>query len=220
MVSHDLKNPLNTIRLLANNLKTELREDSHDGVETLHSLIQETQRSSAMVEELLDMAALDMGKIALKRVEMDVSALVAAVVFMQSSSAEQKEQSITMQLPPECVIKGDEARLRQVIENLISNAVKFSPHGTKVNVCLTAPDEKGLVRFSVQDEGPGLTDDDKSKVFGHFQKLSARPTGDEHSSGIGLAIVKQIVELHGGHIAVESEVGKGATFVVELPVQV
>jgi signal transduction histidine kinase len=139
---------------------------------------------------------------------------------MQSSSAEQKEQSITMQLPPECVIKGDEARLRQVIENLISNAIKFSPHGTKINVCLTASDEKGLVRFSVQDEGPGLTDDDKSKVFGHFQKLSARPTGDEHSSGIGLAIVKQIVELHGGHIAVESEVGKGATFVVELPMQV
>lgn len=217
MVSHDLKNPLNTIRLLANTLRTELREDSRDGAETLHSLIQETQRSSAMVEELLDMAALDMGKIALKRVEMDVSALVAAVVFMQSSSAEQKEQSITMQLPPECVIRADEARLRQVIENLISNALKFSPRGKTVNVCLTAPDEKGLVRFSVQDEGPGLTDDDKSKVFGHFQKLSARPTGDEHSSGIGLAIVKQIVELHGGHIAVKSEVGKGATFVVELP---
>lgn len=216
MVSHDLKNPLNTIRLLANTLRSELRADSQDGVETLNALVQETQRTSEMVEELLDMAALDMGKIALKRIEMDVSALVAAVVFMQSTVAEQKGQSITMQIPQECVIKGDEARLRQVIENLISNAIKFSPHGKTVHVHLSAP-EQGTVRFSVHDEGPGLTDDDKNKVFGHFQKLSARPTGDEHSSGIGLAIVKQIVELHGGHIMVESEVGKGATFIVELP---
>ena len=217
MVSHDVKNPLNTIRLLANTLRTELRSDSQDGTETLNALIQETQRTSEMVEELLDMAALEMGKIALKRVEMDVSALVAAVVFMQSTVAEQKGQSVTMQIPQECVIKGDEARLRQVIENLISNAIKFSPHGKAVHVCLSLP-KQDTVRFSVQDEGPGLTDDDKNKVFGHFQKLSARPTGDEHSSGIGLAIVKQIVELHGGHITVESEVGKGATFIVELPI--
>lgn len=217
IVSHDLKNPLNTIRLLADALRPELREDSHEGKETLNTLISQTQHSSQMVEELLDMAALDMGRIKLRREEMDLSALVAAVVFMQSVIAEKKHQSISMALPENCVIVGDEGRLRQVVENLISNAVKFSPLGTTILVRLTAP-KQGWVRFSVQDHGPGLNAEDKGKVFGHFQKLSARPTGNEHSSGIGLAIVKQIVELHGGRIFVESDAGEGATFTVELPI--
>jgi signal transduction histidine kinase len=163
------------------------------------------------------MAALDMGKITLKPQEMDFGALVAAVVFLQSTQAEKKQQSIQMHVPTECVIRCDEARLRQVVENLLSNAIKFSPFGTIISVHLTAPTQ-GMVSFSVEDHGPGLTDDDKTKIFGHFQKLSARPTADEHSSGVGLAIVKQIVELHKGTIRVESEVGKGARFIVELPV--
>ncbi len=217
IVSHDLKNPLNTIRLLANSLKTELRSDSREGAETLRALVQETHHSSKMIEELLDMAALDMGKITLKPQEMDFGALVAAVVFLQSTQAEKKQQSIQMHVPTECVIRCDEARLRQVVENLLSNAIKFSPFGTVISVHLTAPTQ-GMVSFSVEDHGPGLTDDDKTKIFGHFQKLSARPTADEHSSGVGLAIVKQIVELHKGTIRVESEVGKGARFIVELPV--
>ncbi|MCU0424602.1 MAG: sensor histidine kinase [Candidatus Kapabacteria bacterium] len=216
VVSHDLKNPLQTIRLLAQSLRSELREDSHEGAETLTTLIDETRHSTHLVEELLDMAALDMGKITLKREELDITALVNAVVFIQSTAAEKKQQTLKLSEPGECVMFGDETRLRQVMENLISNAIKFSPQGAEILIRLVLT-EQDTVRFSVQDFGPGLSDDDKSKLFGHFQKLSARPTGGEHSSGIGLAIVKQIVELHGGRITVESELGKGAVFTVELP---
>lgn len=216
VVSHDLKNPLGTIRLLAQSLKPALHPDSPEGAETLTTLLAETEHSTRLVEELLDMAALDMGEIALKREEMDITALTNVVVFLLAGQAERKRQSLKLIEPAECVLLGDETRLRQVIENLISNAIKFSPHGAEIIIRL-AITKQGMVRFSVQDFGPGLTDEDKSKLFGHFQKLSARPTGGEHSSGIGLAIVKQIVELHGGTITVESEVGKGSTFIVDLP---
>lgn len=216
VVSHDLKNPLGTIRLLAQSLSPELRTDSPEGTETLAVLLAETEHSIRLVEELLDMAALDMGKITLKRQEMDITALANAVVFLLLGQAEKKQQSLKFNETAECVLFGDELRLRQVMENLISNAIKFSPHGAEIIIRL-AITKQGMVRFSVQDFGPGLTDEDKSKLFGHFQKLSARPTGGEHSSGIGLAIVKQIVELHGGTITVESEVGKGSTFIVDLP---
>jgi len=93
--------------------------------------------------------------------------------------------------------------------------VKYSPTGTNVFVSITQ--DMGIVRISVRDEGPGLSDDDKTKLFGKFARLSAQPTGGEHSSGLGLSIVKKMVEAMRGRVWCESVFGEGATFVVELP---
>ena len=101
------------------------------------------------------------------------------------------------------------------VDNLIGNAVKYSPFDKRIWVRLTQ--HAGRVRLAVRDEGPGLTDEDQQRLFGMFQKLSARPTNDEPSSGLGLSIVKQIIEMHGGEVWAESPPDEGSTFIVELP---
>jgi signal transduction histidine kinase len=106
--------------------------------------------------------------------------------------------------------------MKEVVENLIGNAIKYSPHEKTIWVSVSRYD-KDKVRFSVKDEGQGLTEEDMKKLFGKFQRLSARPTGGESSTGLGLSIVKKLVEMHGGKIWAESEGrNKGATFTVEL----
>ena len=112
--------------------------------------------------------------------------------------------------------KADSKRLSQVFDNLISNAIKYSPFSKPIEVTIKSYETNILI--SVADQGPGVSDEDKEKMFGYFQRLSAQPTGGESSSGIGLSIVKQIVELHNGKVWVESELGKGSTFLVSLPV--
>ena len=103
----------------------------------------------------------------------------------------------------------------QVFENLVSNAVKYSPPGKKIFVRLKA--EAGVVRFEVEDQGPGLSKEDQKKLFGKFARLSAKPTGGEHSTGLGLSIVKRLVEAMNGKVWCESELGMGAKFIVTIP---
>ena len=102
---------------------------------------------------------------------------------------------------------------RQVLDNLISNAIKYSPPGKPVSVRLLQTES--AVRCEIQDEGPGLSDTDQQKLFGKFARLTAQPTGGEHSTGLGLFIVKKLVTAMNGKVWCESELGKGATFVVE-----
>jgi signal transduction histidine kinase len=114
----------------------------------------------------------------------------------------------------------DEQAFQQVIDNLISNAIKYSPHQKNVWVRVLSQrydDGKIVGRIEVQDEGEGISADDMKKLFGKFARLSAQPTGGEHSTGLGLSIVKKMVEAMNGRVWCESELGKGATFIVELP---
>ena len=105
--------------------------------------------------------------------------------------------------------------MQRVIDNLISNAVKYSPLGKQVWVNVVPLESDVLVK--VRDEGPGLTEEDKKRVFGKMNRLSAQPTGGEHSTGLGLFIVKKLSEEHGGKVGVDSKHGHGATFWVKLP---
>jgi signal transduction histidine kinase len=108
--------------------------------------------------------------------------------------------------------------VRDVIDNLLSNAIKYSQIGGRIDVVLERQHENVVIR--VRDQGAGLSPEDLSRVFGRFQRLSAKPTGDELSTGLGLSIVKRIVDLHGGSVVAESPgLGLGATFTVTLPVQ-
>jgi signal transduction histidine kinase len=109
----------------------------------------------------------------------------------------------------------DPSVLVQVLENLVSNAVKYSPPGKDIFVRLKKmPD---AVRCEVQDEGPGLSAEDQKKLFGKFARLSAKPTGGEHATGLGLSIVKKMVEAMNGQVWCESEPGRGALFIVQFP---
>jgi signal transduction histidine kinase len=109
----------------------------------------------------------------------------------------------------------DEQMLNQILDNIFSNALKYSPHGKSIFVRVES--RETVVRVEIQDEGEGISPEDMTKLFGKFARLSARPTGGEHSTGLGLSIVKKMVEAMNGKVWCESEVGKGATFIVELP---
>lgn len=112
----------------------------------------------------------------------------------------------------------DGERLREVIDNLLSNAIKYSQIGGRIDLALERQNENAVIR--VKDQGAGLSPEDLSHVFGRFQRLSAKPTGNEISTGLGLSIVKRIVDLHNGSVVAESPgPGLGATFTVTLPVQ-
>ena len=114
-----------------------------------------------------------------------------------------------------CQIEGDAERLSQVLENLLSNAIKFTPPGKEIEIALECCAH--LVRTSIKDAGPGLTADDQTRLFTRFQRLSARPTGGESSTGLGLSIVKDLIELHGGRVGAKNHPHGGSIFWFELP---
>lgn len=129
--------------------------------------------------------------------------------------AAQKSMTLVTEPPPEGTVMADRFRLRQVIDNLISNAVKYSPNGTTIT--LAARRTQTMWRISVSDQGPGIDPAERGRLFEDFARLTARPTGGERSTGLGLAITRRVVEAHGGRIDVDSTPGVGSTFWFTLP---
>ena len=142
--------------------------------------------------------------------------VVKYVVDDYRTRAEAKNITLHLENTDEAKVFADESMTMQVLENLISNAVKYSPKGKNIFVRVLSP-SSSFARVEVQDEGPGISSEDMQKLFGKFVRLSAHPTGDEHSTGLGLSIVKKMVEAMHGRVWCESELGQGAKFIVELP---
>lgn len=142
-----------------------------------------------------------------------MSQLLTTVANRFRTEAAQKEITLCFNIIPGLYSDLDKSYTDQVFQNLISNAIKFSPSNKSVFVNL-GPNQE-FVRCEIKDEGPGLNEEDKKKLFGKYQKLSAKPTGNETSTGLGLSIVKKFVEAMKGRIWCESEAGKGASFFVE-----
>jgi two-component system sensor histidine kinase/response regulator len=215
MVAHDLRNPLVSIRGLSNMLSTDDTLGLEDCV-VYGGMIETTaDKMLKLVNDILDISVIESGELKLERADQSLRDLLVGRIEILSAVARKKDIEISFDAGIECRAVIDSARLEQVADNLISNAIKFSPSGSSVQVSLI--DNEQQLGFSVKDEGPGLSESDKSKMFGHFQKLSAQPTGGESSTGLGLSIVKKIVQAHAGTIIVESSLGEGAKFIVQLP---
>jgi signal transduction histidine kinase len=130
--------------------------------------------------------------------------------------ATNKQQTIVVTAPPHLATMCDIDRIREAIDNLASNAIKYSPIGGRISV-LVSHDEASII-IRVTDQGAGLSPEDLGRLFGRFQRLSAKPTAGESSTGLGLSIVKRIIDMHGGEVTAESEgPGKGSTFSITLP---
>ncbi len=213
IAAHDLKNPISNVLLSAQLLA---RKATPEAVKEYSESIRESSAQMlAIIEDLLESAALGLGKVALEIRPFNLSTAIHQAVAQFHGIVEAKKQQIEVFCPDQCLMQGDEVRIRQVLDNLLSNASKYSPLGGRIT--LTVRTINDYVQISVHDSGPGLTEEDKSKLFGMFQRLSAKPTAGESSSGVGLASVKNIVELHGGKIEVFSEFGQGSNFVITLP---
>ncbi len=215
IATHDIRTPLGNIVNLATELRTDPR--SAERAEYVDVITSEAQRVLCLVEELLTIAALETGKLELHPAPMDFAEVVHAAVGTLRWQANAKRQIILF-LPPapnSTVMTGDAHRLHQVVTNLVSNAIKFSPPGKTITLALTRTES--TLTLTVHDEGPGLSQADAARLFTPFATLSAHPTAGESSHGLGLSIAHEIVRLHGGTIRVESQPGEGAMFIAEFP---
>jgi signal transduction histidine kinase/CheY-like chemotaxis protein len=220
-VAHDLRNPLSVI-LGRSELMKELTASSPVPVEKLRDQLGHIRASAnqltEMVNDLISDAMMDALDIAIRRERIDLAGMLGEVVTSNRGLAEKKDQTIHLVAPPRRLVNCDPERLREAVDNLLSNAIKYSPLGG--NIELSMEIDQGATVISVKDEGAGFSQADTSRLFGRFQRLSAKPTGGESSTGLGLSIVKRIIELHGGSVSAESPgPGRGATFKIRLPAE-
>jgi signal transduction histidine kinase/ligand-binding sensor domain-containing protein len=213
IAAHDLRNPLSSIGLYAETL---LRKGDGETTERTAQRILERAREMAMlIERLLDTARIDAGQIALRMEGLDPGILLTEVAERHRQGAQAKGLKVVVDLPEGGLpaVLADPFHLVEALDNLVGNALKFMPPGPPLRqVVLRA--RPGLIE--VQDEGPGFTEEDRVHAFERFRRLSARPTGGEGSTGLGLSIVKALVEAMGGEIELLSEPGQGATFRIHL----
>ena len=220
ITAHDLKNPLGGIIGLANLVLEDLEEEA-DGEAVLNTELirKEALRMLSIIQSLLDRhRAEHVDTDAFER--FDLTRSLQSVLMWNRPQAESKKMTFECEAPPTAPVLASAPAIERAMDNLISNAVKYSPPGSHIKICIeeAGPDNERW-RFSVHDEGPGLTSMDRQKVFGKMCRLTAKPTAGEHSSGLGLYIVKQVIEQHEGLVGVESIHGQGATFWFELPGQ-
>ena len=217
VASHELKTPLTSllgnIQLL---LRRARRENSLNGrdLRTIGIIAEQAERLNRMVLALFDISRIESGQLALERRIMDLGALLRQVVDELQSALE--ERVIELQRPEQpCMIQGDELRLQQVFHNLLQNAIKYSPLETPIVVRLSS--DEAQVCVEVQDRGIGIPQSALPKLFDRFYRADNVQAGSAMGLGIGLYVVKEIVDLHGGEVTVRSIEGQGSTFTVCLP---
>jgi len=216
IVAHDLRSPLTAIYGFSEMIQQEPEMDTRELREFVGRIHDTAKRMSEMVQNLLDANRIERGELNLNPAPTDLSPLLSSLTEAHRVRAAAKRQTIHLESDPGPVMAFVDANVMvQVLENLLSNAVKYSPPAKNIYVRLRKRSE--TVRCEVQDEGPGLSAEDQKKLFGKFARLSAKPTGGEHATGLGLSIVKKMVEAMNGRVWCESEPGKGAMFVVEFP---
>jgi signal transduction histidine kinase len=217
MVAHDLRSPLTGL-LLGTDLLKANRADERLCHDTLSQMRATTQQMIRLTNDLVDVQAIEDGRRGYARVPVDFGALVQEAVGAFSEAAARKRIRLVCETgAEELSLESDPCALRQVADNLISNALKYSPAGSCVSVVLRQ-EENGL-QLRVSDQGPGVSSEDRARIFQKYGQGSAKPTDGEKSIGLGLWIVRRVVTSLEGSIRVESEPGGGATFIVELPMR-
>ncbi len=216
IAAHDLKNPLAAIKGFGSMIIDEEEMPRHDIVDFANNIVESSERMFSIITNLLDVNKIEEGKIDVNYERVNIVKMINEIISLNKENARRKNIELVLHISsPVEEIETDKNLVSQIIDNLLSNAIKFSSREKSVIVDVAYKENK--LQISVKDEGPGLSNDDKKSLFKKFAKLSARPTGGEHSTGLGLSIVKKISEVIGADIIVESEHGKGAEFTLILP---
>jgi two-component system sensor histidine kinase BaeS len=212
-IAHELRNPLSVIR---GNLEAMLDSLYPTDAEHLAPVLEETLLLQRLVEDLRLLSLAETGQLALTRTEIDVGQLLESVADGVRAVAEDKELALQVRTPPEpLLLQGDSARLRQVLGNLVGNALRYTPPGGEIALAASRHDEQA--RIIVSDTGPGIAPQDLPHVFDRFYRSDAARARASGGSGLGLAIAQALVRAHNGTLSVESELGQGARFTIDLP---
>jgi signal transduction histidine kinase len=217
IAAHDLRNPLSKIQFIAEKMSYKadtftpdlIKEASADIAHTVSGMME-------LVSNLLDVNAIEQGHLTPELNAIEIDHIIDHIVRDYDARAEKKHITLRYEHDAEIpTVLADEVAIVQIADNLISNALKYSPFGKPVTVRLKRENDK--VALEVEDAGPGISEDDQKKMFQKFARLTAQPTGGEHTIGLGLSIVKKLVESIHATIVVRSVLGKGTTFVVRFP---
>ena len=217
-MSHELRTPLNAIIGFSQVLREEMFGSVNEKqAEYLDDIVSSGHYLLSLINDVLDLSKVEAGQVELEVQPFSVREVLERGVVMVRERATEDGVEVALNSDPDVdVVEGDERRIKQVIFNLLSNAVKFTPSGGAVDVC--AARVNGEVRIAVADTGPGVAVEDHERIFEEFQQTEAGLQQRE-GTGLGLALSKRFVELHGGRIWLESEPGSGSTFVFTLPVR-
>ena len=215
IVAHDLKSPIAAIKNLSEITIADggLDETQKETIELIGKISAE---GAELITELLDLTHLEERGDSLSIEDFSLNQLLDEIRRSFHSSAQKKNITLQISCDGEIKISTDKYYVKLVISNLVSNAIKYSPHDTEVDVIAVMGEDS--ISITVKDQGLGFSDDDKKKIFTRFAKLSARPTGGESSNGLGLSIVKMLVDRLKGEIMVESKKNKGSNFIILLPI--
>ncbi len=216
IAAHDMKNPIYSISMLAKAIQDDKNINRDDIEDFTSDIITTSDRMLVLIKELLDINAIEQGFMKFDKINYDILESVSSICDLYSERANLKNININFKpINDSYYIYTDKRVVFQVLDNLLSNAIKFSNFNK--NIFINISDENDKIKISIKDEGPGISNEDMTKLFMKFSRLSAQPTADESSTGLGLSIAKQYIEALEGKIWCESTIGEGANFIFELP---
>src|SRR5215510_11378019 len=218
-MSHELRTPLNAIlgytELILDNIYGDVPDKARATLERVQT---NGKHLLGLINDVLDLSKIEAGQLNLTLADYSIKDVVYNVFSAVESLANNKHLALKVEIAPDMPrARGDERRLTQVLLNLVGNAIKFTDEG---EVAIKASSLDGSVTVAVQDSGPGISESDQAKIFEEFQQADSSATKEKGGTGLGLAIAKRIIEMHGGRLWVESELGRGSTFSFTVPVRV
>ncbi len=218
-MSHELRTPLTGVLAMTEALQSQDAGDLNERQQQLLGRIETSGRHLLhVINDILDLSRLDAGKLDLVLVETALDALCRSCVQTVAAAAAVKQQTVHLCIEPQTLtMVADPRRLRQILTNLLDNAVKFTPEGGALGLHVTAHVATRTVRFCVWDTGNGIQPEDQGRLFQPFTQLDASLTRRHSGTGLGLVLAKRLAELHGGQASVESTPGEGSRFVITLP---
>jgi two-component system phosphate regulon sensor histidine kinase PhoR len=214
-VSHELRTPLASIRVMAETIALRGKTHPHVSEEFAQKIISEVDRLTAISNDLLDLAQIEAGRRNIRSEEFVLKETVETAIAGLVPKAEQKAIELSIRIPDHIVVNADKGAVHQIITNLVDNAVKYTrPSGS---ITITATESNGWVSISVADTGIGIPQEDIPRIFERFYRVDKARSRESGGTGLGLSIVKHLVEMQGGKVNVESQLGKGSVFTFTIP---
>ncbi|MDD2648096.1 MAG: ATP-binding protein [Eubacteriales bacterium] len=215
--SHELKTPLATMKILLENMIYEPNMPPEMRLEFMQDMNKEIDRLNAIISDLLTLVKIDSKHMELNRENLSLASLTDEIVRSLKPMAEKQGHTLIYEASNPCPVYGDPVKLRQVVYNLVDNAIKYTPNGGHISVSLIKSGRDAVL--TVTDDGQGIPEEDQKHIFERFYRVDKARSRETGGTGLGLSIVSQIVRLHGGTIRVESKPNSGSSFIVELPMR-
>ena len=216
MVAHDLRSPLHAMQMRLQMIQQGIRGAVSPEIRgETDRMLSGVREMVSMINDFLDMAQIETGHFHIEQEPVDLRSVVGEAVEDCRLLSDARGLRIAEEKGPPEVVRGDARRLRQVVANLLSNAIKFTPRGGRVEV--TTRSDRGVAEIAVRDTGPGIPEAAQKRLFRKYERVEGSVAGKVEGTGLGLVIVKEIVEAHGGAVGVRSTPGEGSTFWISLP---